>query len=141
MTKKYRRRFIEPRDQYRRWVDPRFRTLRTADAAAYLRDRGWMQLPPDREGFLVFQEPSNGDGDEPYCQFVPEYEDADDYPQRMFEFLTGLAEVEDRPASAVIDDILRQANRPQPNGPTPEPPAATEPARSRTTSPAAPAGG
>jgi hypothetical protein len=34
----------------------------------------------------------------------------------MFELLTGLAEVEDRQASEVIDDILRQAGSDLPNG-------------------------
>jgi hypothetical protein len=117
MKKQYYRRFIDPRDQYRRWVDPRHRTLRLADVVAYLQDRGWKQLPPDREGFLIFQEPSgelvNG---QPLCQFVPDSEQYDDYALRMFELLTGLAEVEGRQAAAVIDDILQLARDSKPNG-------------------------
>ena len=44
-------------------------------------------------------------------------EDYDNYPRLVFELLTGVAEVEDRQASAVIDDILRLAAGSQPNGP------------------------
>jgi hypothetical protein len=115
----YGRRLIEPHHQYRRWVDPRVRTLRVADVTAYLLHRGWTQVPPDREGFLIFREPSaievNGG---PFYQFVPDAEESDDYPQRLFELVTGLAEAEDRQASAVIDDIQRQAADRQPNGAT-----------------------
>jgi hypothetical protein len=127
MKKQFYRRFIDPRDQYRRWVDPRHRTLRLADVIAYLQQRGWKQLSTDREGFLVFQEPGgelvNG---QPFCQFVPAKEEYDDYPLRMFELLTGIAEFEDRQASAVIDDILRLAGRNEPNGPVQQPPHEAE---------------
>jgi hypothetical protein len=116
MTLHYLRRSIDPRHQYRRWIDPRVRTLRLADVLAYLRRRGWKELPPDRKGFLAFQEPTGAlvDG-RPLCQFVPDAEDHDDYPLRMFELLTGLSEFEDRQAAGVIDDILALANG-EPNG-------------------------
>jgi hypothetical protein len=113
----YLRRSIDPVNQYRRWIDRRVRTLRAADVTAYLRQRGWRELPPDRSGLLVFQEPSgelvNG---RPLCQFVPALETYDDYPLRMFELITGVAEFEDRQASEVIDDILRLAGRDLSNG-------------------------
>jgi hypothetical protein len=106
----YGRRFIEERDQYRRWIDPRYRSLRLADVIAYLLHRGWTQVPPDREGALVFQEPPNpGAEGEPFYQFVPDSEDYRSYTRLMFELLTGVAEFEDRQASEVIDDILRLA--------------------------------
>lgn len=106
----YLRRTIAPRHQYRRWIDPRVRTLRLADVVAYLRARGWRELPADRKGFLAFQE-STGESvaGRPLCQFVPDSEGCDNYSQMMFELLTGLAEFEDRQASEVIDDILRTA--------------------------------
>jgi hypothetical protein len=67
-------------------------------------------LPPDRQGFLAFQEPTdermNG---KPVCQFVPDSEAYDNYTMLMFELITGLAEFEDRQASEVIDDIVRLA--------------------------------
>jgi hypothetical protein len=113
----YSRRFIDPRYQYRRWVDQRFRLLHLADVVAYLERHGWKSVPPDRPGFLVFQEPTTPPGEEPLYQFVPNSETYSDYGQRMFELLTGLAEVEDRQASATIDDILRlAAERQQGNG-------------------------
>src|SRR5262245_2433609 len=128
MTKQYPRRFIDPRDQYRRWIDPRFRGLRTAEVVAYLRRHGWTEVPSDRSGFLVFQEPPTEGNEQPFCQFVPDFEDADDYPQRMFELLTGVAEAENRQASEVIDDILGQARQGQANGPGQELPRTATPA-------------
>jgi hypothetical protein len=113
----YLRRSIDPRDQYRRWVDPRYRSLRQAEVIAYLLQRGWKPLPEDRRGLLAFQEPTgelvNG---KPLCQFVPDSEDYDIYPRLMFELITGVAEFEDRQASEVIDDILRLAGRDLSNG-------------------------
>jgi hypothetical protein len=130
MTRQYYRRFIDPQDQYRRWIDPRYRTLRLADVTGYMQQRGWKQLPPDREGFLIFQEPSgelvNG---RPLCQFVPDSEASDDYPQRLFELLTGLAEIENRQATEVIDDMLRLAGPDEHNGAPQNPSRSTEVAK------------
>jgi hypothetical protein len=75
------------------------------------------QVPPDREGCLVFREPSNaGPKGKRFYQFVPDSEDYDIYPRLMFELLTGVAEFEDRQASEVIDDILRLAGSEPSNG-------------------------
>ncbi len=113
----YMRRSIDPRDQYRRWIDPRHSSLRLADVVAYLQGCGWKSLPPDRPGLLAFQEPTgesvNG---RPVCQFVPDSEEYDNYAMLMFELITGLAEYEDRSASQVIDDILRSVPRDLPAG-------------------------
>jgi hypothetical protein len=126
MTLRYARRFIDPNNQYRRWIDPRIHNLHVGEVVAYLLQRGWKELPTDRPGFRVFQEPtgeaSNG---KPLCQFVPDGEGVD-LPLRMFELLTGLAEVEDRQASAVIDDIVRLPGDRERNGATqPDPQDAT----------------
>lgn len=40
MTTPYLRRFPDPRNPYRRWVDPRLRALRPDDVAAYLLQQG-----------------------------------------------------------------------------------------------------
>ena len=66
---------------------------------------------------LAFQEPTGElvDG-RPLCQFVPDAESYADYPLRLFELLTGLAEFEDRQAAEVIDDILRLSGQAEPNG-------------------------
>ncbi len=106
MTRYYRR-SIDPRDQYRRWIDPRVRGLRLQDVITYLERRGWKKLPPDRKGLLAFQEPGGTVVDShPVCQFVPDAEGYDNYGQLMFELLTGLAEFEGRQATGVIDDII-----------------------------------
>jgi hypothetical protein len=114
---KYLRRSVDPRNPYRRWIDPRYRLLRLADVVAYLHRRGWKPLPPDRKGLLAFQEPTAKlvDG-KPLCQFVPDSEEYDNYTAGVFELLTGVAEFEDRQASDVIDDILGLAGRDLSNG-------------------------
>lgn len=126
MTVQFVRRFIDPRHEFRRWIDPRIQTLRTADLIAYLRSRGWKALPPDRNGLLAFQEPTGATAEgRPFCQFVPLYEDYNDYPRMVFELLTGLAEFEDRQASEVIDDILRLTHGSETNGASEAGPSAT----------------
>jgi hypothetical protein len=118
----YLRRSIDPRDQYRRWIDPRHGALRLEDVVAYLLRHGWKRLPPDRPGLQAFQEPGgesvNG---KPICQFAPDSEEYDTYAMLMFELITGLAEYEDRQASEVIDDILRLVGRDPSGGTTPKP--------------------
>lgn len=113
MTTSYPRRSIDPQNQYRRWIDPRVRTLPLTAVKDYLRRRGWKELSPDRKGMLAFQEPTGElvDG-RPLCQFVPDSEAYGDYGLRMFELLSGLAEFEDRPAAEVIDGILRGVGEP-----------------------------
>ena len=114
---RYLRRSIDAAKQYRRWIDPRVYTLRLADVIAYLEDRGWKELPTDRKGFRVFQEPTGElvEG-KPVCQFVPDSEAIDIYPLLMFELLTGLAEFEDRQAAEVITDLLELAEQHRGNG-------------------------
>jgi hypothetical protein len=117
MSMHYLRRSIDPANQYCRWIDPRLRTLHVADVIAYLLAQGWKELPPDRKGLFAFQEPTGEQVDgQPVCQFVPAVEQSDDYAVRMFELLTGLAEFENRQASAVIDAIQQHAINSRPNG-------------------------
>ncbi len=113
---RYRRRDVNPRNQYRRWIDPRVRTLPLANIIAYLQRRGWVEQTADRPGFRVFAEPFASEDGETYCQFVPELEEGEDYGARLFELVTGLAEVENRQATAVIDDILHAPNDGKTNG-------------------------
>jgi hypothetical protein len=114
---RYGRRLVDPRQHYRRWIDPRVRTLRVADVVEYLRRHGWAEVSPDRPGFRVFQEPTGATaGAGPFYQFVPDAERYDNYAQSMFELLGGLAEWEDRQAAEVIDDIVRLGGRGEPNG-------------------------
>lgn len=90
----YLRRSLDPREQYRRWIDPRLRSLQLYDVVAYLEGRGWKPLPPDRPGLRAFQEPGGAAVDgRPVCQFVPDSEAYDNYAQLMFELITGVAEI------------------------------------------------
>jgi len=113
----YGRRYIEEREKYRRWIDPRVWNLPLAQVVAYLRQHGWMEVPPDREGCLVFREPASTHlSTGQMFQFVPASEQDDYYPQGMFELVTGLADFEQRSAADVIDDILQAPNASQTNG-------------------------
>jgi len=58
MTLQYLRRSVDPVNQYRRWIDPRVRTLKLTEVTAYLRQHSWRELPPDRPGLRAFQEPT-----------------------------------------------------------------------------------
>jgi hypothetical protein len=127
MTRRYYRRFIEPRQQYRRWIDPRVETLPLSAVVTYLQEEGWHEMPTDRDGFRVFEEPHSADAEGgPFYQFVPDVQEGDDYGERMFELITGLAEVEKRQAVAIIEDVLAKSGRPSGNGTPGETPAATE---------------
>ena len=87
----YGRRLIDERQRYRRWIDPRFASLRVVDIVAYLRERGWTEVPPDRPNALVFREPGTPEGATSFYEFVPTGEEYADYKQQLFELLSGLA--------------------------------------------------
>ncbi len=127
MTRRYYRRFVDPRQQFRRWIDPRVWTLPLDAVISYLLDKEWRELPTDRDGFRIFEEPQASESEGgPFCQFVPDSEAGDDYAERMFELITGLAEVENRQAVAVIEDILAVTVRPSGNGASGDHTAAVE---------------
>jgi hypothetical protein len=106
MTQYYRR-HLDDRQVHRRWIDPRLYSVRVADVQAYLRHKGWKLVQPDAPGELEFQEPGEPP-DGPLYQWVPENEQGRDYPQRLYELLAAIAEVEDRYAGDVLSDILRR---------------------------------
>jgi len=90
-----------------RWVDPRIRSVRVADVENYLLGHNWKRKPYPRPE-LVFEGPLADNG-EPIIQVLPSSEDLASYQQRLLELITALAVIEDRPASAVLDDILHQS--------------------------------
>jgi hypothetical protein len=114
---KYHSRYLDERDKRRRWIDPRLYSVRTPDLRAYLLHKGWKEVPSDRPGFLVFEEPTVG-ADGPLYQFVPETE-WEGYAAQVYELLAALATLEDRYAGDVLTDILRfrAADAPAANGP------------------------
>src|SRR5205814_434947 len=110
----YRRRLLDEPEKHRRWIDPRLPSVRVEDLCAYLRGKGWRQVPTDRPGFLVFQEPSLGEAG-PLYQFVPESEGWEGYPAQVYELLAALAMIEDRYAGDVLEDVLHQRGESQAN--------------------------
>jgi hypothetical protein len=103
----------------RRWVDPRVMRVRVADVRAYLQHRGWAERPGPRPQQLVFEEPA-GNPNGPAIVSLPSSEQFADYPQRILEVVTELAEMEDRYAVDVLDDILKQPGQGEPNRATKE---------------------
>ena len=93
-------------DDFRTFIDCLFQHFadigrRQKDVVAYLRQRGWTEVPPDRPACLVFQEPPGQDSDDdPFYQFVPDSEKIGNYARMMFELLTGVAEFSDPDPSA-----------------------------------------
>ena len=110
----YHRRSLDDRDKHRRWLDPRLYSVRVAQLRAYLLHQGWKAAPPDRPGFLVFEEPTTDEA-EPLYQFVPESEDWEGYPAQLYDLIAAIAEVEDRYAGDVLTDILREAAAVEPD--------------------------
>jgi hypothetical protein len=107
----YRCRYLDDREKQRRWIDPRLYSVRVPQLRSYLLSRGWQEVPADRPGYLVFQEPAS-EGTERLYQFVPESADWDGYPAQVYDLIAALAEIEDRYAGDVLTDILQE----QPNG-------------------------
>ncbi len=102
-------------NELRRWVDPRLKSVKVAEVQAYLLGRGWITRPAPRPSQLAFEEPA-GSRDGPALLYTPSSEQFSDYPQRILEVVTELAEIEDRYAVDVLNDILRASHRDSPNG-------------------------
>jgi hypothetical protein len=103
---KYYRRFLDDPAVQRRWLDPRLFTVRVPQIQAYLLEKRWQPVTPDRPGMLVFQEPVVSEQG-PLYQFVPKEEGEESYPAQVYQLLAALAEIEDRYAGDVLTDILR----------------------------------
>jgi hypothetical protein len=97
----------------RRWVDPRVWSVRVGDVRAYLQRKGWTACPAPRPQQVAFEEPA-GSPDGPVRLYLPESEQFSDYPQRILEVVTALAEIEGRYAVEVLNDILQTSA--EPNG-------------------------
>jgi hypothetical protein len=121
---KYKRRFLDEAEFMRRWRDPRLETVRVEGICHYLRQKGWTEVPTDRNNFLVFREPDS-DADHPLYQFIPDGEDDDMYVPLIRELMAALAAIEDRYAGDVLTDILRCHNAITSNG-SPSAPTAAE---------------
>jgi hypothetical protein len=104
-VRNYVRRHLDDREVHRRWIDPRLYSLRLADIRAYLLQKGWREVEPDRPGVLVFEEPT-ASPDGPLYQWVPDSEQRREYPQAVYELLAAVAELEGRHAGAVLEEML-----------------------------------
>jgi hypothetical protein len=124
---KYARRHLDDREKQRRWIDPRLYHVKAADLQAYLLHKGWVPVPPDRPGFLVFQEPTTGETG-PLYQFVPLDEGWEGYPAQEYELIAALALIEDRFAGDVLTDILKHSAAGASSANGPAVPATAEPA-------------
>lgn len=114
-------------NELRRWVDPRLWTVRVRDVRSYLERKGWNPCAATRPHQLAFEEPgTHPDG--PARLYLPDSEQFSDYPQRLLEVVTAIAELEDRYAVDVLNDILCRPGSNEPNGVSPRATPATAPA-------------
>jgi len=100
------------------WIDPRVTKVRSEDVQAYLTRHGWKSASPAADPHLLRFERAGGTDDAPTL-FVPVEVRTGSLLERMIECVADLARYEDRWASDVVSDLLRQpADEPTaPNGP------------------------
>jgi hypothetical protein len=112
------------------WVDPRAQLVRVVGVQSYLLGRGWRPKPYPGPELLVFEGPLDDDG-EPIIQVVPSSEQMLDFRLRVTELIEALSVLEDRPATEILTDILREGSgHPGSGGALPSPsevPAPTHP--------------
>jgi hypothetical protein len=100
------------------WIDPRIVHVATEHARAYLLQHGWKSLGPAANPiFEMFERPGNGEGRP--SVLVPLQLDEGPMLQRMIDLVSDLAQLEDRWAVAVLDDMLqaKTAESARTNGP------------------------
>jgi hypothetical protein len=99
------------------WIDPRIVQLGPAEARAYLARRGWNSLGPASNPLLeMFEAP--GEGDDTPTVLVPLRTDQGPMLQRMIDLVSELAQVEDRYAGEVLNDMLQPTGDAAVNGST-----------------------
>ena len=90
------------------WGDPRIDRLSVENVRDYLHNRGWRLLSYPGPELLVFQGPTDDDG-EPIIQVLPSSEKLRDYRMRLEDLLGALSVIEGRPAADVLTDMLTAA--------------------------------
>jgi hypothetical protein len=91
------------------WVDPRIHSVRVAGVRAYLEGRGWQVRPGPESELLVFDGPTDDDG-EPIVEVVPASEQMRDFLPCVEELIAALSILENRGAPEVLTDILAEAD-------------------------------
>lgn len=94
---------------HRVWVDPRLAQVRVEGIRAYLLGRGWRLQPYPGPELLVFEGPTDDDG-QPIVQVLPSSEQMRDFSLRVEELIAALSILEDRPAADILSDILNEAS-------------------------------
>jgi hypothetical protein len=104
------------------WIDPRYKLVTTAQAAAYLERHGWRRIEYPRPEVHVYEGPL-ADSGRPIRQYVPRLDKADDFHRCMLDVITSVARLEDRYAVDVLNEMLG-VTTPTTNGAANGPPAA-----------------
>jgi hypothetical protein len=89
------------------WVDPRLSLVRVSGIRSYLLGRGWRLQPYPGPNLLVFEGPTDDNG-QAIVQVLPSSEQMRDFPLRVEELIAALSILEDRPAPDVLSDILNE---------------------------------
>lgn len=99
------------------WVDPRVLQVRPEQVQAYLSLRGWKELGPASDPHLLRYKRADGNENAPTL-FLPRKVDEGPGLQWLIELVEELARFEERWATEVVEDVLRQTNADrQPVGP------------------------
>jgi len=91
------------------WIDLRVDRVSVDNVRTYLLSRGWRLQPYPGPELLVFEGPTDDDG-EPILQVLPSSERLRDYRMRVVDLLGALSIIEDRPAVAILTDMLAMAS-------------------------------
>jgi hypothetical protein len=90
---------------YSAWVDPRIDRVTVDQARTCMLDHGWRLQPFPGPELLVFEGPKDDDG-EPIILVLPSAERYKDYRMRIEDMIGALSIIEDRPAVAILKDML-----------------------------------
>lgn len=87
------------------WIDPRVDRVSVDQVRNYLLSHGWRLRAFPGPELLVFEGPNDDDG-EPILQVLPSSERLRDYRMRVVDLIDALSIIEDRPAVAILTDML-----------------------------------
>lgn len=95
------------------WVDPRVGDVTPEQARRYLLAHGWHQKPYDYPPLWAFDGPPD-DGGEAMRLFSPSKKAGRTYAACVERLISSLAVIEDRPAAAVLEEMLASAPAAEP---------------------------
>ena len=87
------------------WIDPRVSRVTPSQATAYMESHGWKRANYPRTEIVMYAGPIADDG-RPITQAVPLIESARDYVPCVITLIASIANLENRLAVDVLDEML-----------------------------------